>query len=239
MRFAVLSDIHGNIHALEAVLRDLRNEFPDFVVCAGDLVGYGAHPNEVIELIRNERFPTIMGNYDDGTGFEKGECGCAYTNPRMAELGNRSLEWTKDQVTTENKAFLRGLLERLEFRAFGRRVGVFHGSPRRINEYLTADRPETSVKRLIESEELDVLICGHTHVPYHRQLDNRHLINAGSVGKPKDGDSRAGYMLITLDENSVQTNIQRVGYDVGKAARDVEAAGLPGEFAAMLREGRG
>lgn len=239
MQFAVVSDVHGNIFALEAVLRDLQKVSPDFVVCAGDLVGYGAHPNEVIDLVRQERIMTVMGNYDDGTGFDKPECGCAYTDPQMAQMGAQSLEWTKAQVAAENKAFLRGLLGRLEFRTHGRKIAVVHGSPRRINEYLTVDRPEASIRRMIDAEGLNILICGHTHIPYVRQLDNRYLINTGSVGKPKDGDPRAGYVLITLAEDTVEPVIRRVEYDAEKAARAVEAAGLPGHFADMLRQGRG
>lgn len=238
MRFAVISDIHGNIHALEAVLRDWQKSSPDFAVCAGDLVGYGAHPNEVIDLIRRERIPAVMGNYDDGAGFDKPECGCAYTDPQMAGMGNRSLQWTKDHVPAENKVFLRGLLGRLGFCVYGRKMAVVHGSPRRMNEYLTADRPEDSVRRLLDAEGLDVLVCGHTHVPYVRLIGDRRLINAGSVGKPKDGDPRAGYVLVTVTEDAVEAEIRRVAYNVEAAAGAVESSGLPREFASMLRQGK-
>lgn len=92
---------------------------------------------------------------------------------------------------------------------------------------------------MFDAEGLNILICGHTHIPYVRQLDGQYLINAGSVGKPKDDDPRAGYVLITLGEDIVEPVIRRVEYDAEKAARAVEAAGLPGDFADMLRQGRG
>src|SRR5690606_14662491 len=161
MRIAIISDIHGNLTALEAVLADLRTRPVDATYCLGDLVGYAAHPNEVTERIRAEGIPTIMGNYDDGVGFERDECGCAYTNPVDKELGDRSLAWTKTTVTAENKAFLRTLVSEIRFDADGRRVLLVHGSPRRINEYLFEDRPLSSFQRLAASSNADIIVFGH------------------------------------------------------------------------------
>ena len=110
MRIGILSDIHGNLPALQAVMADITEQKLQTVYCLGDLVGYGASPNEVTERIRTEGMPTIMGNYDDGVGFDRDECGCAYREPIEKELGERSFTWTKARVTPENKAFLRTLL---------------------------------------------------------------------------------------------------------------------------------
>ena len=140
MRIAAFSDIHGNLHALQAVLADIDQQNVDRLFCLGDLVGYGAYPNEVIELIRARDIPTIMGNYDDGVGFDRDECGCAYTDPEMRRLGDLSLAWTKEHVTPENKAFLRSLLPNIRLNVDGKRLQLVHGSPRRINEYLYEDR---------------------------------------------------------------------------------------------------
>src|SRR4051794_359822 len=122
MRIAVFGDIHGNTQALDAVLPHVAAEKADAVYCLGDLVGYGANPNEVTECIRDAAYPTIMGNYDDGVGFERGECGCAYRDRVDEALGHRSLEWTKAQTTPENKAFLRTLNSEIRFEAGGTRV---------------------------------------------------------------------------------------------------------------------
>lgn len=239
MKIAVFSDIHGNAIALEAVFNDINSRNIDLVFCGGDLVGYGAYPNEVINLIRKHRIPTIMGNYDDGVGFNKPDCGCAYTDPRMKELGQISLEWTKKQVNFENRSFLRSLLERIQFTACGKKILIVHGSPRKINEYLFADRPEESVLRVFDSENVDIIICGHTHLPYTRVMDSKCLINAGSVGKPKDGDQRAAYTVLKLTESSLETEVIRVKYDVERMAQAVETSGLPREFAMALRNGMG
>ena len=112
MQIAVFSDVHGNLPALEAVLADIARQAPDAVYCLGDLVGYAPFPNEVIERVRAEQIPTIMGNYDDGVGYDRDECGCAYREERERQLGDQSLAWTKAHVTADNKAFLRSLIQR-------------------------------------------------------------------------------------------------------------------------------
>src|SRR5690606_38206613 len=194
MRIAIISDIHGNLSALDAVLADLRSRPVDATYCLGDLVGYAAHPNEVTERIRAEGIPTIMGNYDDGVGFERDECGCAYTNPVDKELGDRSLAWTKATVTAENKAFLRTLVSDIRLDASRRRVLRVHGSLCSINVYFLAGCTITSSHRLAASSCADILVFGHTHKPYTKLLDDVLFANAGSVGKPKDGDWRACYI---------------------------------------------
>jgi predicted phosphodiesterase len=131
MRIGIISDIHGNLPALDAVFADMRPRQFDRVYCLGDLVGYGASPNEVTQRIKDEGIPTIMGNYDDGVGLDRDECGCAYRDPGEKARGQRSLEWTKAQTTMENKAFLRTLVPELRFDADGRRVLLVHGRPGR------------------------------------------------------------------------------------------------------------
>jgi len=236
MPLAAFSDIHGNKHALEKVLMDIRQHAPDQVVCLGDLVGYGAFPNEVIETMRAAGIPTVTGNYDDGVGFDREECGCAYTTPEDIARGDQSLKWTQAQVTPENSAWLRSLPRELRF-TFGRwRVLCVHGSPRRLNEYLFEDRPERSLERMFADLEADVILCGHTHLPYHRRIGSAHLINVGSAGKPRGGDPRACYALVQLDDEVI-TTFPRVQYDVEAAAGAIEATDLPHEFAALLRTG--
>jgi len=233
---AAFSDVHGNRHALEAVLADIRSQRPNQTVCLGDLVGYGAFPNEVIETIRASGIPTVAGNYDDGVGFDRDECGCAYTDPGDIERGDRSLRWTQQAVTAENKAWLRSLPRELRLEAAGKRILCAHGSPRRINEYLYEDRPERSLARMFTDLEADVVLVGHTHLPYHRRIGPVDLVNVGSVGKPKDLDSRAIYALVFLGDG-VEAEFRRVTYDVEAAAAAIEATDLPQVFAARLRRG--
>jgi len=233
MRIALFSDIHGNLQALDAVLSDIRAHNPDAVYCLGDLVGYGANPNEVTERLRHEGYPTVMGNYDDGVGFERDECGCAYREEAERERGQRSLEWTKARVTPENKAFLRGLSNEIRFQAVGRRILLVHGSPRKINEYLFEDRPLSSFQRLAATSNADVIVFGHTHKPYVKDVDGVTFVNIGSVGKPKDGDWRACYALLV----DGKATFRRVEYDVKAAAAAIRATELTQEFAADIESG--
>jgi putative phosphoesterase len=238
MRIATISDIHGNLYALQSVLTELDQEGIDQLFCLGDLVGYGPHPNEVIELIRQRHIPTIMGNYDDGVGFDKDECGCAYVDPEMRRLGDLSLEWSKAHVTAENKQYLQGLLSYIRFEVRGHRFLLVHGSPRRINEYVYEDRPASSLQRIAESAEADVLVFGHTHLPYVKNVDGTLFVNDGSVGKPKDGDTRAGYDIFDI-ATDVEVTIRRVAYDVAAAAAAVRASELPDHFAQLLETASG
>ncbi len=233
MRIAVFSDIHANILALNNVLKEIEKDGFDAVYCLGDLVGYGPRPNEVIETMRNSGIQTVMGNYDDGVGYERGDCGCAYVTDEEKRNGQKSIEWTTEQVTPENKEYLRSLHERFEFKANGYKVLLVHGSPRRINEYLYEDRPMKSLQRMLESIDADVMLCGHTHKPYSRTVNSTHIINDGSVGKPKDRDPRACYAVIELGE-TISVEFRRVKYPTAKVAEEIIEAGLPRAFADAL-----
>lgn len=233
MRLAIFSDIHGNLQALDAVLADIRADRPDAIYCLGDLVGYGANPNEVTERIHSERFPTIMGNYDDGVGFDRDECGCAYREEAERARGQRSLEWTKAHTTAENKAFLRALKPEIRIEPDRRRVLLVHGSPRKMNEYLFEDRPASSFERLAASSNADLIVFGHTHKPYVKDVNGVRFVNVGSVGKPKDGDWRSCYAL--FDDGRVE--FRRVEYDVHAAAEAIRATELPHEFASDIESG--
>jgi len=236
MRLAIFSDVHGNLPALESVLADIGTQRPDRTYCLGDLVGYASSPNEVTERVRREGIPTVMGNYDDGVGFDRDECGCAYKAPIDRELGQQSLEWTKAQTTADNKAFLRTFVPEIRFDVNGRRVLLVHGSPRRMNEYLFEDRPLSSFQRLAQSSAADVIVFGHTHVPYVKEIDGVWFINVGSVGKPKDGDARACYAMLDLAAEPTVT-FRRVQYDVAAAAAGIRASELPDKFARDIELG--
>jgi predicted phosphodiesterase len=239
-QLAIFGDIHANLPALESVFADMDAQRLDDRYCLGDLVGYATFPNEVVAAIRERGIPTLMGNYDQGVGNDSDDCGCAYTNPLAEALGKRSIAWTNLHTTPDNKAYLRSLPLHIPLLLSDLQVVLVHGSPRRVNEYLFVDRPDSSLERLLDMVEADVMICGHTHLPYHRVLPSgRHVINAGSVGKPKDGDPRACYVVLRADPGGLQVEFRRVAYNVERSARAIEASGLPHEYAHMLREGKG
>lgn len=254
MKLAFISDIHANLPALEAVLLDLQQKQPDMVYCLGDLVGYNVWANEVVELIRQHRIPTIAGNYDEGVGLNSGDCGCAYKTDDDKVRGNQSIDYTNQIISSDNRKYLRQLPRhmRLDFQlqeGVKLRLLMVHGSPRKINEYLFEDRPEKSMVRLMEDAGADIMLFGHTHKPFHRILASekdqayKHAINLGSVGKPKDSDARACYAMLELNEDSnatqpesIKVEFVRVPYNVEQAAKAVEDSPLPNEFADMLRK---
>ncbi|MVX66336.1 YfcE family phosphodiesterase [Clostridium chromiireducens] len=234
MRIAVISDIHSNILALESVLEDIKTKQVDLIVCLGDLVGYCTFPNEVINLIRERNIITIMGNYDEAVGNEMLVCGCDYPDPKDAENAGLSLNWTIDNVTEENKKFLRELPSELKLTFKGKNILFVHGSPRKINEYLKENSEEAG--EVMEVFKEDVLVCAHTHKPYYKMYDNKVLINSGSTGKPKTGNPKANYVIIEVLED-VKVEIIEVAYDFEKIASAIEENELPKEFANIIRTG--
>ena len=228
MKIAVFSDIHANLPALQAILADIQNHYVDRMICLGDLVGYAPLPNETIETVRTLNIPVIMGNYDQGVGHDLDDCGCAYRTDEEKRLGQISLEWTKKKVTQENKTYLRSLLPRYELEAGNIRILFVHGSPRRINEYLFPDRPDVSFLHMMEKEKGNILVCGHTHIPFHRFISSLTVINDGGVGRPKDGDWRACWLLLTIGD-SVQVEFRRCEYDLNTLKDRPPCCSAPGE----------
>jgi putative phosphoesterase len=233
-RVAVITDIHANMPALEASLSALEDLGTDAVYCGGDLVGYGPHPNEVCAVIKDRGIPTIYGNYDYAIARDMKDCGCAYRDAHDRALGERSIAWTVAHTDQGAKEFMRGLPFDLRFQLGDARVRLVHGSPRKVNEYLFEDKPVRLYERLAAQADCDVLVFGHTHKPWIREYGGVLFVNCGSVGKPKDGDPRAAFALLTLSRQGIRASIERVAYDAGRVAQEVAAAGLPTEYADML-----
>lgn len=233
-RVAVITDIHANLAALDSALRRLDELDVDGVYCGGDLVGYGPHPNEVCALIAERAIPTIYGNYDYAIARDLEDCGCAYVTPHDRELGQQSVDWTLAHTDERSKAFMLALPFDLRFAVGESQVHLVHGSPRKVNEYLFADKPATLYERLAEAEEGDVLVFGHTHKPWVHEYGDVLFVNCGSVGKPKDGDPRGAFALLEAADEGVRVRIERVEYDAAAVAREVAAVGLPSEFADKL-----
>lgn len=256
MKIALFSDIHANLPALEAFFKDVDERKPDAIYCLGDLVGYNIWPNEVINAVRKRGIPTIAGNYDFGIGRRSDDCGCAYKTDGEKANGRVSIAYTNQVVNEEERQYLRTLPAhiRVEFQLNNDKLNLLlvHGSPRKINEYLFEDREEKSMLRIMADADADIMCFGHTHKPYHRILPAlaeesphyRHAINIGSVGKPKDGDPRGGYVMLHInnnsciqDKHSIRVEFIRFAYDVEKAAKGVEDSSLPDAYAESLRAG--
>lgn len=239
MRLGIFSDVHSNLPALTAVLSDIAAAGVDDRYCLGDLVGYAPWPNETLELLQREDIPIVMGNYDDGTGYDRDECGCAYKDPTEEALGDASFAWTKAHTSDANKAYLRSLISQIRFEQDGQRFLLVHGSPRRMNEYLFEGKPDSTFARIAAGADADVIVCGHTHKPYTKRIGDTLFINVGSAGKPKDGDPRACWALVEISAGGVKVQFRRVAYDVEHVAEAILDSDLPDEFAGQVREGRG
>jgi len=234
-RVAVITDIHGNLPALEASLAAIEAIGVDAVYCGGDLVGYGPHPNEVCRLIEQREVPTIYGNYDYAIGRDLEDCGCAYVTEHDRALGQQSVNWTLAHTDQQSKDFMRALPFDLRFELGAQRLRLVHGSPRKVNEYLFEDKPARTFERIAALADCDVLVFGHTHKPWIHSYGGVLFVNCGSVGKPKDGDARAGFAILEPDDaGTVRAWIERVPYDAESVAREVQGAGLPSEYAAKL-----
>jgi len=233
-RVAVVTDIHANLPALEAALGRIEELAVDRTFCGGDLVGYGPRPNEVCALIEERSIPTIYGNYYYAIGRDLEDCGCAYRDQRDRELGERSVAWTLRHTSARSKDLMRELPFDLRFELGERRVRLVHGSPRKVNEYLFEDKPARTFERIAAGADCDVLVFGHTHQPWVHEYGRVLFVNCGSVGKPKDGDPRAAFALLTDDEGRLEVTIERVEYDAQSVADEVAAAGLPTEYADKL-----
>ena len=246
VRLALISDIHANLPALDAALADIGRRDVQATYHVGDLVGYAPWPNEVVALLSERGITGVSGNYDSTVGLDYKHCGCRYEDPRQEALSHLSFAWTKQACTTETKAALAALPFRLDLHplgghAAGPRIVLVHGTPTLNTVYWTEDRPDDFCRKMAGLAGLkdgDTIAFGHTHLAWHRVVDGIHFVNTGSVGRPKDGDARAGYTLLTIgNDGSFGEEHVRVTYVVAKAAAAIRASTLPHEFASYLESG--
>ena len=219
MRVGVISDVHANRVALEAVLSDMPAV--DGLVCAGDVVGYNPWPADCIETLRDRDVPAVMGNHDRAVVTKTG-----FGGNSMADAGVR---YAEDVLSDGHVEWLRGLPT--DRTCFDGRLKLVHGHPDDPDRYTY---PGLFSSRLLDDE--DVLVMGHTHVQAHERYDEGVVMNPGSVGQPRDGDPRAAYAVVDLDSLVVEE--RRVEYDIERVIEAVADAGLPEGTGARLRKGR-
>ena len=246
VHIALISDIHANLPALDAVLTDIGRRDVQATYHVGDLVGYAPWPNEVVAFLSERGITGVSGNYDSTVGLDYKHCGCRYEDPSQEALSHLSFAWTKQACTIETKSSLAALPFRLDLHplgshAAGPRIVLVHGTPSLNTVYWTEDRTDDFCRKMAELAGLksgDAIAFGHTHLSWHRVVDGMHFVNTGSVGRPKDGDPRAGYSLFTIgNDSSIGVEHIRVTYDVAKAAEAIRASTLPHEFASYLESG--
>lgn len=245
MKYALISDIHANLPALEAVLRDIDTKQVDAKYHLGDLTGYAPWPNEVVALLRQRGIPGIAGNYDSTIATDYKHCGCRADSPHEEELSHLSYEWTRQHVSAETKSYLASLPFRIDIRPFGGHLSgpsivLLHGNQTLNTVYVTEDRPDAFLEKMAAGAGAtagDIICFGHTHKPWQRVMNAVRFINTGSVGRPKDGDPRACYVLIDAASTTLAAEFVRVSYDVELVTREIGKSGLPAEFADVIRTG--
>ncbi len=255
MKIAVMSCIHGNYAALDAVLLDIDQQKAEKIYCLGDLVGYGPYPNAVVEQIRSLDIPTVQGCWDEDIVEGLNACECSYPSLLAEKRGKIAHEWTNKQVNPEVREYLAQLPHTYK----EDNLCFVHGSPNSNHEYLLPEMDAFTALERVLSSDADILFCGHTHVPYVRTLDSgqlqvtvhqpskneqptvsfntplKRIINVGSVGEPRHGRPNATYVI--YDTETTAVNLREVEYDYQTTCAAILDAGLPPIFAWRLARG--
>ncbi|MBI2422052.1 MAG: metallophosphoesterase family protein [Candidatus Hydrogenedentes bacterium] len=241
MRYAVISDIHANLEAMNVVLDRIDSMDVDQVICLGDVVGYNASPNECCQIIRDRNIPTVLGNHD--------AVACSIEEPwGFNPVALAAAMWTRESLNKENLEWLKSLPDALNFDHF---VAV-HGAPKNRNTYLFSWEDILPHLSFLEEQNCNVCLIGHTHSPGIFSTDGvysvddddrfdlgegkRFFINPGSVGQPRDSDPRAAFGILDTKANVFEQ--VRIAYPIEKAANRIREAGLPEFLAERLALGR-
>ena len=225
MRIAVVSDIHSNLEAFHSVLNKIDSMKINDVYCVGDIVGYGADPREVLKILVRKKIASVMGNHDyaassgDVLKFNQFAADSIYKNIEM--------------ISENEIKYLGDLNKKMEVDLEGTKIYFVHGSPRDpLWEYVYEG---DNLKTYLDISKSDILIMGHTHIPFVREINGKLIMNTGSVGQPRDGDPRASFLV--YDSEKEEGEIIRVHYNIDAAAQKIIAANIPVFFAQRLFSG--
>ena len=225
-RIGVLADIHGNLHALKAVIQDAEQRGISTFLNAGDLTGFGAFPSEVIQLLNSKKTLSVTGNFDvEVLGKAKKSNG----ERKLA------LRYARKELTKQCENYLRGLPAKIILETTGKKLLLVHGSPESIDEHICKDTPAKRLKELGKMAQADIVIIGHSHEQFLRETNGVSFINPGSVGRPYDENPQAAYAIVAFNPLSVE--FVRIDYDVRAAASAMRHKNLPESFVQMLLRG--
>lgn len=238
MKIGILGDIHGNLEALKVAYNTLITNNVEKIYHLGDIGGYAPFVNEVIDFLIEHDVEGVMGNYDEAIVNNKEHCGCKYEDPLQAEMATLSFQWTKKHITKKSLEFMQRLPFEILFVVNDKKIKLFHATPIKNNLYWYDDRDEDFFMHMARKANADIMIYGHTHIPYRKNFNNKVFINAGSVGKPKDGDVRTCVCIVEITINSVLTDFIRIPYDIDKTISAIIESGMPPYFAEKLRLGK-
>ncbi|MGL1893825.1 MAG: metallophosphatase family protein [Spirochaetaceae bacterium] len=223
---AFISDIHSNLPALKSTIKDIRDRGINTIYCLGDIIGYHSFTNEVIDLLQQEDVISIKGNHDIAITGE-------YFN--RDNDGDFVLYWNFDALTSENREYLNNLPSTLEFIIEGITLKLVHGSPKSADQYIREESDEADL--YLKEMKTDILICAHTHIPYIRSLKGKHLLNTGSIGKPKFGKPLCSYLLLNIDGNNINPEIITLSYPVKVMTEHLKKNKFPEKLITALETG--
>lgn len=235
MKILLISDIHANFPALEAVDRRVRAGTFDLIINGGDSTVYATFPNETLDWLRAHKAVSILGNTD--IKVLKLLAGRTFKKPGNAEK-RIMYTWTAEQLTQENGKFLAGISNRLELDIEGYTLGIFHGSPANDTEHLFSDTSASRFQELTGKTGNNIIITGHSHSPFHKKINSVHFINPGSVGRMFDNNPDAAYAVLELQGRKVKVSLCRCPYDIDRVARGLRDNLLPPIYEEMFRRGR-
>jgi putative phosphoesterase len=236
MKLIILGDIHGNLPALEKCLEEVRKEGCDRILHSGDLVGYGPDTDEILQRLKTARIDGVRGNWDEAVAWEFETPGVWHPDPRLAEAARISYPSTCHNTSRIGRNILGNLPFEIRFRQGGISFSLVHANPIDSTTYLFEDADELTFLEYAKAAEADVILFGHTHLHFHRQVRNHHFISVGSVGIPAAGDARTGYTVLYTGNigKGVDVNFRRFEYDTQRLAGRFRERNLPDPFAPVL-----
>ncbi len=242
IRYAFFSDIHANLPALKAVLADIDSQNIDFSYCLGELVDFAPWPNEVISLLQQRNIPTVMGNHDERILHNHPVKSLSWHSLDEQIARSKAIEISRASITPENKRYLAALpgFIRTEIpqQPQNKKLFITHGSPHSLSEYIYPDFPESRLADFASQYDFDILITGHTHVPYQREIECRGrrilVANCGTVGRMKKIMPCSTWLMMTADEHGVAFTVRQVCWDVQMVAQSIFCSEIPDYYAHHL-----
>lgn len=239
MKIGLISDIHGNLRALNKVLSLLYAQPVDLILCAGDLVCYGAHCNHVLDLLRSCAIPCVVGNYDAAVAWDWPSASRKPSSPETEPLKQAALDWTKRNLHSKHCDYLRGLPWTMSYWLDGLRIMVLHAGLQHLDEWYTTEEPQPLIE-LAAQVRADIVVLGHTHQAYACEVEyapgsKTLFINPGAVGRALDGDPRAAYAVLQTETRRVQQH--RVAYDLNLTVQAIINSGMPPEIGLLVQYG--
>jgi putative phosphoesterase len=235
LKIALISDIHANLIALEAVLKHARKHGVDEIWNLGDSIGYGAFPDQVIRRLQSEKILSIVGNYD--LKVLKINKKRAQWKKTKHPLKLAMFEWTYQQLSKKSRKIITEFPRELTLKRKGCRLLLTHASPASIDEPLFPETPKKRFAELARTVDVEMVLCGHSHIACVRTAKGVSFANPGSVGRAKFGDPRASYAQIVFTKGSARIDHFLVEYDLSRAANAIRSAGLPEVFGQMVIQG--